>query len=68
MWTDMKQAMQDVEIVHNDLCSVQNHKTDVAKLESYFLEKFMTNFKNMSSFNKYFTFGTQSVSKTLTAN
>ena len=58
MWQDLSGTINDCQIVRNDIVSIPNHKTDVAKLENHFMERFLTNYKNMSSVNKFFQFGT----------
>ena len=54
MWQDLSGSINDCQIVHNDIIQVVNHKTDVAKLQDHFLERFLANYKNFSSVNKFF--------------
>jgi hypothetical protein len=58
MWTDLATSIGAVESTHNQMPGVQAHKTNSAQLDK-FAAVFLTNSKNMASYNKYFSFGTQ---------
>ena len=54
MWQDLAGSINDCQIIRNDIMQVVNHKTDVAKLEEHFLDRFLTNYKNFHAINKVF--------------
>ena len=49
------------EQIYNQLNTASQHKTNPAQLEK-FQDLFLKNFRNMTSFSKYFVFGDSSVS------
>lgn len=58
MWNDLAADIGGVEVTHNQMATAPQHKTNAAQLEK-FAAVFSQNARNMQSFNKYFSFGTQ---------